>query len=961
MTIRERQFQQKLAEKNLEVFQRGEIPSNVESFIEIRDFLANGLGLPSFQFRPQIANSVIDVESYNKSLKEISFDMKILFDELISHFQAIVSSFHLANTVYQVSSKELERLINELDEILITIKNADDHFQGYIERFDSLDKTDQRQSTPGIVDLNTEELSLPSSSAADKRINAIHLFNLENWPVQVLSEQNILSSSSMVGAGFGKAFSDTISAWRHKITSSDSGKLIAEFKFPVAGPANDEKEVFVNKILISPHSEFPFRMKVLKSVDDVNYTTIPGYTEFVTLDKQSKKYSLDFSTELIQFLKIIIEKDEPDVVSPGAHEYLFGFYSIQLFTTGRIANGSYFSKPFDCENPIGRVALESSAKMPKGTEVNYFVGLADTTGALINDWKSISPVNTVRNDRNYPNSVRFGEVSSKTIDIVADLSGSLYETYKANGLYSLTSGELLTEEPLFGSAELYRGEGYWSRDKNSEKDIFFEKDVYIDFSASDTQTLYVKETETLVPKSLSGSTNFKVDLSYRPYYDPTQGHTLVPNSNVDPNFDQAPTYAIYSAEWVRSQEELTATYTDIAGNIIYTNLTSNFDSEIRPKLYVTKLTDSGGTVTVMNRLLREEIDYLITDSRAFSCFSLEGSWWFNEISRGSILDFYVVYRQEDDLIDKVDSIVNNSVVFNGNFNNISPEDSIRIRYRRAAALPSIEILYETLKVKPLFGNDGLDNLYAEGQDYSIDLDKGSIYRIQNGSINTNGIVYVDFGYKKEVFPIETFSLWCYVSRQEMPEINISTLRLKKNLGEQFLLNSPKGVSDLSSLGKIPSLNVGWHQFIVKSINPSDADSLIRKIILLKDRNNIPVFNNGGEYFSSTTASRNFMRQIPYDYLKKGILPSVHDYFAIKDNRIIVNFAPNTTDDIYPYYFDTTTDTLQLGQERFKLKYAVNTKISPSNRLLVKIDLVRRASIDGGITPKVSEYLLRIAP
>lgn len=965
MTIRERQFQQKIAEKNLEEFRNGNIPSNIESFVELRNFLANSLGLPTLQFRPQPANLTIDIDGYNQSLEEISFDLKILFDELISHFQSIVSSFHVANTVYKSSSKELERLINELDEMLFTIKNADDHFQGFIERFDSLERVNQDLSTPGIVNLNAGELSLPSSNSAEKRVYADHLYNIQNWPVNILSEQRILSSSSMNGSGFGKAFSDLISAWRHKIVSSDSGKLTAEFKFPIAGPAEDEKEVFINKISLMPHSEYPFRVRILKSVDDINYTTIPGYTDFIELKNQSKVYNLDFSTELIQYLKIVVEKDQPDnqINFEGnlAWEYLFGFYGIQLFTTGRISSGSYFSKPFQVSKPIGRVSIETTAKTPKGTEANYYIGLVDQTGGLINDWNPISPVNSIRNDRSFPEVVRYGESDFKTIDVVAPISGSLYETYKAHNLYSITTGELLTEEPLFGASNLYRGEGVWSRDRNAEKDLFYERDVFLDFSASDTQSLYVVETETLVPKSISGSVNFKIDLSYLPYYDPTQGHTLIPNANVDPAFDQAPTYAIYSVQWIRAQEEKTLTFTNIAGNRIRTSLTARLDSERRPKLYVTKLTDSVGTITPMNRLLREGIDYIITDSKDFTTSSLNASWWESQINNGSVLDFYLVYYEEDNLLIDVDRIENNSVYFNSNYNAASPNDSIRIRYRRTASLPSIELLPETVKVKPLFGEEGIDNVFVEGTDYSLDIARGTVYRIQNGNIASSGIVFVDFGYQKEIFPVETFSAWCYVSRREMPEVSLASVRIQKNLGEIFLLSSPKGTIDLSSLEKIPSLNVGWHQFTIKSIDPDDANSLIRKIILLQDRNGVPVFKTKGEYFSILTGSRSPLREITYDYLKKGILPSRHDFFAIKDNKVIVNFTPNGTEDFYPYEYDSLTGTLKLAQERFKLEYVVNTKISPSNRMVVRIDLFRRSSIDGGITPKVSEYLLRIAP
>ena len=963
MSLVDRQITQKIADETLKFLQMGEVPENTRIFQNLRDFLRSGVGSPTMKYRPQLSNDVVDITSYNLAMDELAFDFKVLYEEVVEHLNKILSRFHFTNQIYISSSRELDRLISRLDEELFTLSNADDHFQGFIEKFDSLDQVDQNKSTPGIVDLSAGELNLPTTPSSTLRVEAPHLFNATNWPVEILTDQTVKINEAMQGAGFGNAFADSISVYRHRIRTSESGLLRAQITFPIAGPADQEKEVLINRIQIVPHADFPFRVRVLKSLDDINYTVFPGNTESILVDKQSRTYNFDFGTELVQFIRLEVEKETADTqVDADTWEYLFGFFSIACFSMGRVPNGEMISKPFKASKPIGKVSLATTSTIPRGTDVNYFVGLADTTGALVDIWHPIRPANSLKDDRGFPEVVKFGDSERRSVELLASSIGYVNSSYKGIDFYEINPSGALADEPLFGSATLLRGEGAWARDVNPQKDDFFTTNVYLDFSATDTQSLYVVESENLTPNSVSGADRIYVNTTYNPYYEPTLGHTLFPAAGVNPNFDQSPAYAVYEAKWVRKDELKIINQASNGGDFIRLPAGTVLDDDRRPEVRVTRL-DISGNVTVMNRLLREDLDYEFRPSPpALVALASGDSWWKDQLNSNGLLDFNVRYYLEDDITEKLTSINGSNLVFDSSFSGVTAGDVLNVKYRRRAEEPDIEVLPDTVIVKPVYGRDGLETPYLEGTDYTLDSRNGSIYRIPNGNIPDGGVVFVDYHYERTLFDVQTFSAWCKVTRAEMPEITLSALNIDKSSGELFMLNTPKGLIDLSSLGSIPPLSVGWHNFIVKSTDPSSPTAAIKQVISLVDRQNAPIFQTRGIYFDRIFSDREFMKQLTPDFLRKGILRDNHGFFAITDDgKVIVNFLPGDTLDVYPYKYDATTGGVVKTTERFLLDYAVQTRVSPSDSLLVKIEMTRRPSIDGGLSPTVDQYSLRIGP
>lgn len=969
MSIISQQINEKIKQKTLEYLKKGEVPGNMLILKEIKDFLKK-VGAPSMEYRPFGKNSQFDIESFNMSIDEIKFDIEILYKELIDHFKNVLSSYHVSQEVYEITSNDLNKLLNILNEELLLLKNGDDNFNIFIEDFSDLDKTNQLLTTNKAVDVDSKSFSLPVSNQSNFRISSSHLSNIQSWAVNITSGQPIISNSPTVGAGFGNAFSDIISPWRQVIRTGQAGELKATFIFPIAAPAEREKEVLVNQIVIKPHADYPFMLSVLKSVDNVNWTYLPGYSNPITIYKESSALNLNFQTELIQYLRFDITIPEANTqISETEWEYIFGFKNISYYQLGRSSNAVYVSKPFETKNNIGKVVIDVVDVVPAGTSADYFIGIPDLSGNVSGEWQKIKPLNSVINSH-APNIIRFNEINERSISYIAPETGVIYDTHKAINFYSLNSGNPISEDIVYSTAQLERGENLWSRDSVEEKEEFSLQNIYVDFTSSDVQNLYLIETENLSPLGTSGQNSIYIQLNNSILYNPENGDIKAPPPSIDPNFDHSPRYAIYEASWVRQSRLKTLTLTGVRNTFFNFPTGIIPDKEERPRITLTKITTSGGSTSFPDKLLRESVDYTIRVQEGIPTIygvyaeSDENSFWRQRINESSSLDFYMEYYEEDSLLDRISSIDPNlnRVNIYVPYSSFNTSDYIRIKYRAIPKSPDFKIFPTSIKAKKEFNSNVTD--YILGQDYTVDLRNGKIYRIANGQILPNASIYLDFKYEKKIFETQTFGLWCYVNRTDLPEIPIS-IEIDTTFGESFILNnlSDRKTIDISNLGKIPRLGRGWYQFIIKSKNPDlYVNNLINKVISLKDLSGNIVFQSNNFYFNKVIGGIEPLRQVSLDYLKRSVLSSNNNYFAIDENGIIVlNFEPNNGNGFYPYYFDSGDNSIKTIKERFTLTYQNQDFIQLNNKVIVKIELLRNPAIDGGITPEVKSYNLRIGP
>ena len=172
--------------------------------------------------------------------------------------------------------------------------------------------------------------------------------------------------------------------------------------------------------------------------------------------------------------------------------------------------------------------------------------------------------------------------------------------------------------------------------------------------------------------------------------------------------------------------------------------------------------------------------------------------------------------------------------------------------------------------------------------------------------------------------------------------------------------------DLSNSIETPFIPRGWHQIIVKSRDPAVfSTAAIKKIIELKDIAGDYIFVRGGKYFVDLQSTRIAMSEVTYDFLKNSILRTNHDHFAIANDKIVLNFQPGSTSELYNYQAVTDVSGLVTGfaeqaSEDFLLKYQYEIPGQvEAKRIMVKITMLKDRIADGGVTPKVFRYNARI--
>lgn len=292
-------------------------------------------------------------------------------------------------------------------------------------------------------------------------------------------------------------------------------------------------------------------------------------------------------------------------------------------------------------------------------------------------------------------------------------------------------------------------------------------------------------------------------------------------------------------------------------------------------------------------------------------------------------------------------------------------DSIIVTYR---FIPE-KIIRESISASVLPGINSATTEYLYGVDYNFNPINSTITKIIGGAIDSSNSqsCYVDFKYRESISDLITFSTWCYYDNPEPYKFNYNSLSILKTFGESVLWVYTDGNNifekDISELSSI-TLSKGWHLFIVKSLNPDIYnDAAIIKTAKLRSIDNKYLFISkvyGGEIFSEMTSNRDPMTQVTFQYLKNSVLKSDHSKFAIDSGKIYINFLPVYNEDIWKYKINAAGTLVLANEEDFVFKYQrIINDLEDNNYLLLRARLSRSHSSDGGITPKLFSYTLRI--
>mgnify|MGYP007031240239 CR=1 FL=1 len=335
---------------------------------------------------------------------------------------------------------------------------------------------------------------------------------------------------------------------------------------------------------------------------------------------------------------------------------------------------------------------------------------------------------------------------------------------------------------------------------------------------------------------------------------------------------------------------------------------------------------------------------------------------FRRLSTGSIqagATIKVSYILESDITYMVDSIRTNKIFLKKDLGNV-PDQYFLVTFRFIPRTPN-KIRKSTLNVTSSYGSTS-GTSYSEGPDFIVDTSQGTITRVPTGRIQGTLQVYVDFQYEEQPPDLDTFTTWVRIDSRDPLEISFSPPGLDIDAGERFAVDS----IDISGQTTLPSLGFGWHQITVRSRRPEAVGTAaINLIAKLRDRNGIPIFVSGGKYFAQMIASREPLFQRTYIQLAKNTPKGDHGYFAItSEGYVVVNFEPGSTEEIYTYGYrlnESNTYELDSWPEYWTLDYSYKTEeATPVEKILVKAILRRGTGTDGGVTPKVHEYHIRLA-
>lgn len=972
MTLSVRQFQKLYNKYLLEILKDGKIPSFDEVATRARNRLPDTSTTLSsiYTYVPQTSKSVFDIKLYNRAMDDILEDVSLLNEELTSIEVSNIQRMLHAELFHAVHSYELGKLSKQLDSLLFALQGADENFFAVYESFDDLSKTDLELSSPGIIQLDEGSAALPNSTKGTFKIDVNHLYSLDRANISH-SPSTAVILGNIPGTRFGNIFRDSSYSWGVEVQSDVNLRHEVSFVFSL------KEETWINKISLTHFGSKPQIAYIYTSVDNINYRPLVEYSAGVRLSAQNKIASLDIEDILVEYVRVVLVKDEADgTISTGEtelYQYIFGLKNISMFSTGRAATGTYVSKPFDFSDDlsvIGKVAISADEKVPSDTSIDWSIALVDSDGNLGN-FMSIVPQSRASADTQ-SSVINVQDALIKTKYITSDADTYINQfTYNSVPFYSITS---IDTEPVFGTAKLYRGYNAWLRDSKGVYEVANVKDNFIPFSKGNAQYLYTVENEvTTVQTVATDSTKRVILLGKTPLYFDNGSFSLIPNTGIDIDQDTAPSYAIFNVTLTSGYgpAEIVATFVANEFDIGYPNIVY---SSIEIKEY-----RSGGE---LERVFVEGRDYIVDlDSDSYPTGRIiltEGSPLATAAAGGNV---YKIHYTTDSDVTRFISSINGQQVFmtvNSTAANVITGQSVLVKYRAIAT----NVIKSSIRVKSLYGNNGVS--YVQGIDFIFDSNSSLVYRLTTGNIKSENDVYVDFKYKDNVSQLHQFFIWAYIPAPEGVVVRLSTqpsylaganTRLQPNTtaGEMVQVNIPGlGLVNITNASEWPSMR-GWVQFIVKSLPPEDftaynVPALIDQLLLLKDRSDDHIFVSKGKFFGELTAMREPLRQVSLPFLKANVLKNDNNYFAIMEsisngNTVyypIVNFEPNETDTLYQFSVDTSSESLRNNNEEWKLEWSTRENTNSITKVVVKADLRRNSTTNGNVTPKVYSYYVKVS-
>lgn len=776
----------------------------------------------------------------------------------------------------------------------------------------------------------------------------------------------IVQNEPVTGSPFGNAFSDFVADWRQLVTTDNPNGVVFEFTIPIS--STPDRELSISRLEVISSGDRDIVMQALHSSDNVNFTKFPGAAESMTVSP-GRTVALDFESTRVQFLRFRFTVSEASVVEGNSYGYVLSLRAIRPYLLGRQDLCEFISKPLTPTGleTIDKVSVNVIEVLSPGTAIDYFVAADDGEGAPRDGaWRPITPIGRAVVE-GVPQVVRFGQTADVTQRLPAPSPALPYDTVRGVDYFRLTE-DVLEHTPMFRTARLFRGRNAWSRNAQRNPIIKEVRDAFIDFGTGDIQYLYAVATErpdiSRGTRTTTTTPQTVLTVSHDVRYDPAT-MLLKPPKNTNPESDQRPNYAVYRVERFRdtmvieNEEVVLPSGDDSWAQLAETGVqavgvgrpvvrnTSESVTYIEGRDYVLEYVqqnDNDAPPVLTGRLKRRADQSGLPNSN---------------ISQGQSLK--VSYSLQSDITYMADAARGKDIFLDRDLGEV-PDQYFQVTYRFIPKLPDNPVKKSSLEVRSNYGTLAGGKLYAEGPDYIVDTSQGTITRIPTGQITPQGNAYVDFQYEEQPEELDTFTLWVRVDKRDPIRVEFNPIGADVDAGERVLVNGSDVTRELS----FPELAFGWHQIVVKSKRPEEeGTAAVNLLAELVDRENDSILIASGKYFAEIVATREPMLQRTYVQLTKNTAKGDHTWFAVTtDGHVVINFEPNSTEETYTYATKRDEDqqlVTQIWPEEFALEYTYALETAePVTAVLFRALLRRIPGADGGVTPKLFEYHLRLA-
>ncbi len=365
------------------------------------------------------------------------------------------------------------KLMNQLDDYLLSLYNTDGYFFSISDGFSDVDKVSLDLSS-AFVDVAAGKVTLPITSALS--VNTIYRSAM-SYSIEAFianpegDEEDELSEVSFVTVGnLSNAFdglSNTV--WAIEIEREQKEEIVVNMGVSFSYNGTDSK---ISRIEFDPFGVQPVQMHVetIQNLESTNFGQ-----RVVTSDRRTAFID---EARFCSGVKFSLRKTEPDYTRTSGgktyYKYIFGAKDISITKSIYDNEAVLVSQPLSIwdlsDAIIDAVSITTEDDTPPGTSIQYYVA-KDSPGITAEsqlDWKEINPVGSVSDENTVvnfnsttitTNMMRLNPTGSELQLAVPTLNEALLPVGSAYELSSVDFNDVIPEtlslDEGFNTARIY--------------------------------------------------------------------------------------------------------------------------------------------------------------------------------------------------------------------------------------------------------------------------------------------------------------------------------------------------------------------------------------------------------------------------------------------------------------------------------------------------------------------------